>query len=325
MNMTPRFHEKTEHAAKGKWKGILMALGIPAESLTGKHAKCPLCTSKDNFRWDNKEGSGSYICTCGAGKGMSLAMAFTGQSFTEVAPQIDALLGNVKPDPARPNREMTDQDRRELLRATVAGTVPVQPGDLVDTYLATRRLDQVVYPKALRFGAALKDGAGGVRPCMVALVGVHGDLDANGRQKFCSLHRTFLRSDGKAKAEMESPRKLMPGGLPDGACVMLSEWTGSGAIGVAEGIETALAASARFQIPVWATISAAMMAKWTPPEGAEEVAIFADNDPKFGGQMAAYTLAHRTACKGIPTTVHVPDLPGTDWADVWARSSEADQ
>ena len=319
MNMSPRFHEKTEHAAKGKWRGILMSLGIPAESLTGKHAKCPLCTSKDNFRWDNLEGSGSYICTCGAGKGMGLAMAFTGQSFSEVAPQIDALLGNIKAEPSQPKREMTDQDRRELLRTTVAGTVPVQPGDLVDAYMTTRRLDQMVYPSALRFGAAMNDGEGGVRPCMVALVGVHGEKDDKGRQKYCSLHRTFLRSDGKAKAEMASPRKMMPGALPDGACVMLSEWTGSGAIGIAEGIETAMAASNRFDMPVWAAISASMLAKWIPPEGADEVAIFGDNDPKFGGQAAAFALAHRLSCKGIPCTVHIPTLPGTDWADVIAK------
>lgn len=320
MNMTPRFHEKTEHAAKGKWKGILMALGVPAASLTGKHSKCPLCTSKDNFRWDNQEGSGSFICTCGAGKGMKLAMEFTGEGFPEVAARIDALLGNVKPDATQPKREMTDHDRRELLRATVAETAPVQPGDLVHAYMTTRRLDQVVYPKALRFGPALKDGQGGVRPCMVALVGVHGETDASGRQRYCSLHRTFLRPDGLGKAEMEAPRKMMPGALPDGACVMLSDWPGYGAIGVAEGIETALAASARFDLPVWAAINASMLAKWVPPAGAEEVAVFADNDPKFGGQAAAFALAHRLACKGVPVTVHIPDLPGTDWADVWAKS-----
>ena len=121
---------------------------------------------------------------------------------------------------------------------------------------------------------------------------------------------------------MASPRKMMPGQLPDGACVMLSDWPGYGAIGVAEGIETALAASARFEIPVWAAISSNMLAKWNPPVGAEEVAIFGDNDPKFGGQAAAYSLAHRLAVKGLNVSVHIPQLPGTDWADQH-RKSEA--
>ena len=317
------YHEKTTTAAKGKWRGILLELGLPADCLTGKHSKCPLCTSKDNFRWDNVDGRGTFICTCGAGDGMKLAMEFTGEAFSQVAPRIDAMLGNVKPDTASPRREMSDDDRRRILRETYAATVPVQPGDLVHAYLSTRRLDQPAYPAALRFGAAMKDGEGGVRPCMVALVGVHGETDGKGRQRFCSLHRTFLRPDGRGKAEMAAPRKLMPGGLPEGACVMLSEWTGGGAIGIAEGIETALAASARFEMPVWAAISSNMMAKWTPPTSAEEVAIFADNDPKFGGQAAAFGLAHRLAVKGIPVTVHVPNIPGTDWADEWAKEASA--
>lgn len=298
-----------------------MQLGLPPTALTGKHTKCPLCTSKDNFRWDNVDGRGSYICTCGAGDGMKLAMEFLGESFTQVAPKIDNIVGNMKPDAPVQRRDMTDDERRALLRETVAATVPVQTGDLVDRYLAGRRLDQPSYPKALRFGAAMKDGEGGVRPCMVALVGVHGDTLPDGRQRYCSLHRTFLRPDGAGKAEMESPRKLMPGAMPPGACVMLSDWTGSGSIGIAEGIETALAASARFQMPVWAAISASMLSKWIPPEGADDVAIFADNDPKFGGQAAAYALAHRLACRGIVVTVHVPVIAGTDWADEWARKS----
>lgn len=318
------FHEKTSQAAKGKWKGILMELGIPASILTGKHARCPLCDSKDNFRWDNKDGRGTYICTCGAGDGMKLAIEFTGQTFSEIASRIDTMLGNIKPDTALPKRDMSDQERRELLRSTYAATQPVQAGDLVDRYLGTRRLDQAVYPASLRFSEAMKDGEGGVRPCMVALVGVHGETDGRGRQRYCSMHRTFLRPDGLAKAEMEKPRKLMPGALPDGACVMLSDWPGSGAIGIAEGIETAMAASAMFGLPVWAAISANMLAKWNPPEGAEEVAIFADNDPKFGGQAAAFPLAHRLAVKGYAVTVHVPKIEGTDWADElmnWSKTA----
>ena len=317
------FHEKTAQAAKGKWRGILLELGLPSTALTGKHTKCPLCTSKDNFRWDNQDGRGTFICTCGAGDGMKLAIDFTGQTFPEVAARIDAMLGNIKVDAQQPRRDMSDDERRDMLRSTYAATQPVQVGDLVDAYLTTRRLDQPAYPSALRFGAAMKDGEGGVRPCMVALVGVHGETDGKGRQRYCSLHRTFLRPDGKGKAEMPSPRKLMPGSLPEGACVMLSDWPGYGSIGIAEGIETALAASARFEMPVWAAINATMLAKWTPPEGAEEVAIFADNDPKFAGQASAYALAHRLAVKGTPVTVHVPDLVGTDWADVWATSEKS--
>lgn len=314
------FHEKTVNASKGKWRGILMELGVPETALHDRHGPCPLCGGNDRFRFDNKDGRGTYICgQCGAGDGMKLAMDFTGKAFSQLAPQIDAMLGNIKPETGPQRREMTDADRRDLLRSVYAATVPVQPGDPVDAYLKSRRLDQMAYPAALRFGSAIKDGEGGVRPCMVAMVGVHGEADSKWPQKFCSMHRTFLQPGGRGKAEMASPRKLMPGSLPDGACVMLSDWPGHGAIGIAEGIETAMSASLMFEMPVWAAINSAMLEKWMPPVGAEGVAVFIDNDPKFGGQAAGYSLAHRLAVKGLDVTVHVPPLAGTDWADEWVK------
>jgi putative DNA primase/helicase len=302
------YHDKTANVSKGKWKGILLELGLPESCLRDKHGPCPMCGGEDRFRWDNKNGAGTYICNvCGAGDGMKLAMCFTGKAFPEVAAQIDRMVGNIKPGEA-PNPDLTEEDRRQILRQTYAATKPVVPGDLADAYLTSRGVGEVIYPSALRFGAALRDGEGGVRPALVAMVGLHGQA------KFVSMHRTFLRPDGLAKAEMAAPRKLMPGHLAYGACVMLTEYTG-GALGIAEGIETAMSASALYELPVWAAINATMLAKWIPPEGCDEVAIFGDNDPKFGGQSAAFTLAHRLACKGVSVSVHIPPQIGIDWND----------
>lgn len=321
------YHERTSHAAKGKWRGILQNLGLPAEYLTGRHTGCPICRDgKDCFRFDDKEGRGTYICNrCGAGDGMKLAIEFTGEAFTEVAPRIDAMLGNIKADAPRP--AMTEDDQRAALREVWLASKPAEPGDLVHAYLESRGLAERIYPAALRFAPKLRDGEGGIRPCMVAMVGVHGDRDGKGRQRYRSMHRTFLRPDGKAKAEMGAPRKLMPGTLPDGACVMLSDWPGYGSIGIAEGIETALAASAMHDLPVWAAISTGMMQRWEPPEGADEVVIFADNDAAFGGHAAAYALAHklktRPQWKHLAVSVQVPRLPGTDFADEWLARRQA--
>lgn len=310
------YHQKTHEAARGKWKGILSELGLPSTALTGKACACPLCGGKDRFRFDNKDQRGTYICNqCGAGDGLKLAIEFSGKPFREICDRVDELLGNIKPDaPGRP--PMTDEAKREALLRIYAATKPVQPGDLAHAYLTARGVDEVVYPDALRFGPAISDGEGGVRPCLVAMVGVHGDLTAKGQQRYVTMHRTFLKPDGSAKAEMEAPRKLMPGTVPDGACVMLSRYTG-GALGIAEGIETAMSASALYDIPVWAAINSTMLAKWTPPEGCQEVAIFGDNDAKFGGQSAAYGLAHRLAVKGLAVTVHFPPNPGEDFNDIY--------
>ncbi|MGI3168420.1 DUF7146 domain-containing protein [Pseudooceanicola sp. C21-150M6] len=293
--------------ARGKWRGILMTLGVPEASLKNKHGACPLCNSKDNFRFDDKDGRGTWICTCSAGDGMKLAIEYTGKSFSEVANIIDGMVGNLKPETPRP--AMTEQTKREVLRDTYKATRSVSPGDLVHAYLEARGVDELIYPDALRFAPKLTDGEGGLRPCMVAMV--HGPDGAP-----VSMHRTFLRPDGKAKAEMASPRKMMPGELPDGACIQLCKYVSGGPLGIAEGIETAMSASALYQMPVWAAINSSILKKWTPPEGCEEVAIFGDNDPKFGGQAAAWGLAHKLAVKGIRVTVHIPPEVGTDWNDV---------
>lgn len=310
------YHEKTSLAARGKWRGILLELGCARESLLrGRHGPCPLCGGKDRFRFDDMEGRGTSVCgQCGARDGMQLAMEITGQSFAETAARIDDLLGNNKFEPEAPKREFTDDDRLRLIRETYRDTVPMQEGDLAHRYLASRHIEERVYPPTLRFGAKLRDGEGGVRPAMVALIGVHGEV-RNGKQIYTSMHRTFLTEPGR-KADMTSPRKLMPGPLPDGACVMLSEYAG-GPLGIAEGIETAMSASALFGIPVWAAISANMLAKWLPPEGCGEVAIFGDNDPGFAGQAAAYTLAQRLSARNIEVTVSIPRVVGSDFADEW--------
>lgn len=305
------FHEKTSHAARGKWKGILLQLGVPAASLTGKHAPCPMCGGEDRFRFDNKDQRGTFICNaCGAGDGMKLAIGYTGRPFTEIAAQIDAMLGNVTPDsPSRP--AMSDDDRRKALRAVYADTKPMQPGDLAHRYLQTRGIEELVYPKALRFASALRDGDGGIRPAMVAIVTGADDVPV-------TLHRTFLKPDGSGKAEMKDPRKVMPGELPDGVAVRLCEYHG-GPLGIAEGIETAMSASALYEMPVWAALNAGILAKWIPPAGCEEVAVFGDNDENFHGQAAAYSLAHRLAVKKIHVTVHIPEMPGLDFNDIWQR------
>lgn len=304
-------HEPTKTSAKGKWRGILMSFGLPEKALTGKHGPCPMCGGTDRFRWDNREGSGSYICgTCGAGDGMKLAMAYTGKEFREIAALIDGMMGNIKPEAPRP--AMTDDRRRDLLRDVYRATTPAAPGDVVHAYLQARGVGELIYPDALRFAPRLADGDGGLRPCMVAMV---SGLDG----KPVSMHRTFLAPDGKGKAEMAAPRKLMPGELPDGACVRLCEYVSGGPLGIAEGIETALSASALWGLPVWAALNTALLKRWLPPEGCTEVAIFGDTDASFAGQAAAYGLAHRLRGRGLHVTVHLPETFGEDWNDIHIR------
>ena len=47
-------------AARGQWWQIHAALGIPPETLTDRHQPCPCCGGRDRFRYDDKDGSGSF-------------------------------------------------------------------------------------------------------------------------------------------------------------------------------------------------------------------------------------------------------------------------
>ena len=65
-----RINEITAEAV-GKWQSIFSSLGI--EVGNGKHCPCPVCGGKDRFRFDNKDGRGTYICNqCGSGDGLEL-------------------------------------------------------------------------------------------------------------------------------------------------------------------------------------------------------------------------------------------------------------
>jgi putative DNA primase/helicase len=302
------WHRKTGEAAKGQWKGILNTLGVPAELLTGKHGPCPLCAGKDRFRFDNQEGRGTWICNgCGSGDGIALAMKFTGKTYPEIASEIDRMLGNQKFDPDKPKAEMSDDQRKAALREVATKTVRIERGCLADLYLTARGCREHTYAKSLRFAPQLRDGEGGTRPALVATVQAHTGENV-------TLHRTFLRPDGLAKAEMACPRKLMPGPVPKGSAVRLSDYTG-GPLGIAEGIETAISAMILYSLPVWAALNTSLLAEWIPPEGCDDIAIFGDNDENFAGHAAAYALAHRLRGMGKEVTVHFPTIVGWDWND----------
>jgi putative DNA primase/helicase len=56
----------TVERARGRWREILPIFGIETRYLHNRHGPCPLCGGKDRFRFDDRDGSGSYYCNqCG--------------------------------------------------------------------------------------------------------------------------------------------------------------------------------------------------------------------------------------------------------------------
>ena len=293
---------KTLDAARGKWRGILLQLGIDEKHLTGNHGPCPLCEGVDRFRFDNKHGNGSYICNqCGAGTGMQLLQKVKGWDFATAAGEVDKILGNVKADAVKP--AMDDEKRRKLLNDLWRAGKPIQADCMAGFYLASRGVGLCDCPD-LRFVEQCPAPDGVKRPAMIALV-----RDAEGKP--ANIHRTFLGLSGKA--DMDNPRAMMPGSVAEGSAVRL--FPVAERLGIAEGIETAYAASKRFGLPVWSAIDAGKLAKWQPPAGCKSVVVFGDNDRSFTGQAAAFTLANRLAVKGFVVSVQIPEQAGTDWAD----------
>ena len=86
-------------------------------------------------------------------------------------------------------------------------------------------------------------------------------------------------------------------------------------MGVAEGIETAIATTELFEMPTWATLGTSGIESFEPPASIKHLHIFGDNDRNFAGQKAAYVLAHRLAL-ALDLEVSVPPEPDTDWLDV---------
>ncbi len=294
---------KTTEAARGRWYGILTELGIPSHHLTGKHGPCPLCgEGKDRFRWDNKDGAGTYFCSqCGAGDGMKFALHWSGMEFKDLAAKIDGMIGNIPMDKIKPRPK---GNVTKLFKRSQAG------GAIVRRYLEARGLAMPQYigecPN-FDYWEIGDDGEFckvGTFPAMVAAI-----RDDAGKP--IGAHVTVL--DGSGKAAVSSPKKIY-GELPVSAAARLYDPTPT--LGIAEGIETAISAYRLFGVNTWAALNTALLEKFNPPEGTERLIIYGDHDFNYAGHKAAYTLAHRVAKMGIRVHVKIPEEPGTDWNDV---------
>lgn len=303
-----RPHESAREVANGKWAGIL-GRWLDERALSGRHTKCPMCGGKDRWRFDNKGGDGTWFCNqCGAGDGFHLLMGLLGMEFKEAANYVGQVAGKIKK--MQPAQEINPEEARAALRRMWEGASPVVDGDPVSIYLK-RRCGDVPVPSCIRYHPSIaykhSEGETTKHPAMVARV-----VGADGTP--LSIHRTYLTREG-TKAELASPKKLMtPTSRMDNVSIRLGKPT-DGWLGVAEGIETALCASVRFSVPVWACISAGMMETFRPPAGVKMLTIFGDNDKTFVGQASAYRLARILSAAGIECNVVIPDVAGADWAD----------
>jgi len=279
---------KTAEAAKGQWAKILEHYGLPP--ITGKNhfkGKCPVCDSIGKFRIDDRDGTGTWICTCGSGDGMKLVTTTQGKPFNEICREIDQLIGNTFTRLKIPATSSAGSLRNRVLSkfsklTALRGTSGAQ-------YLNARGIYQLPQ-EAVRFNDKERYG-GRVFQSLYSLA-------TDDKGELCYLHRTLLDGNRKAQLKDSSGAKRQnslqeESYLDHARSVAIRMFPVASTLGIAEGIETALSAHQIYKVNTWATMTANFMKKFRVPAGVKNFIIFADRDINSAtGLAAAMECAH---------------------------------
>lgn len=95
--------------ARGQWAWLLPALGVGEQHLRNRHGPCPGCQGTDRFRWDDRDGAGTWVCGAGgdtqAGDGFGLLQHVHGWAPKDAFARVAEVLG------IAPEREATAEER----------------------------------------------------------------------------------------------------------------------------------------------------------------------------------------------------------------------
>lgn len=334
-------YEAIRQQARGQWHGILLTLAPQLHEALEKaprHVSCPVHGGRDGFRLhkDYVENGGAVCNTCGAfPSGFRVLQWLTGWNFPQTLGAVSELLGldNGTPVPipvptARnggniaPDHKQADEKIRQRLRQTWQDAVFLKDewAKPARRYLMRRGISPATMESTrckCHPNLAYFETGRGVVGRFPALLTMLCDQEGNA----ITIHRTYLTLEG-FKAPVASPKKTMS--YPSfrklsGALARLGE-PEDDTIGLAEGIETALAVRETTGLACWAATSAALLEAAVLPASMRRVVIWADNDRNKAGQKAALCLATRLVKEGRKVKVQVPDRPAEqknwDWNDV---------
>lgn len=344
---SPDKHQIKARAA-GHWDMILSRL-MPqlAPAIEAGHKKkvaCPFHAgeTESNFRIlrDFPETGGVVCNTCGVKPDGFATLAWSGMTFNEAVCAVADILdgtyqGWTQEQLARQQatleaqrvqaekKKIADDKRyRRRLNQVWKESVPMDhasalPGRL---YLLKRGLGKLEdYPSELRFhkGLAYTDSNGrymGQWPAIVARI-----RSADGKP--ASLLRIYVGPEGE-KTSLPERKKMMSmpsdTSITGGAIRLMRPGK---TLGIAEGVETALAAYLLTGIPCWSAFSAQLLEGFIPPAGVENVIVFADKDRNGRGEQAAKVLVEKLWKSGIRAGIKLPpgEIPandkGIDWLD----------
>ncbi|MDE2105273.1 MAG: toprim domain-containing protein [Patescibacteria group bacterium] len=272
-------------------------------------AHCPFHTEKTPSFYVNDSAQYFHCFGCGIhGDGLTWVMKRRGYKFEEAVAYLAALVNLPALNESEEFQEKFRRDAEEYAKREVRRWEPNEDererqsyarsiwkhskpilGTVAEKYLRSRAITMREWPEALRFSENAwiirrnKNGdnqwvQSGYPAMIAAIVDENDDVTA--------IQTTFLRSDGTGKADFEKPKRTT--GLMGRGAIRLDFW--SPAMGVAEGIETALSARLRYKMPIWCAAGGSRMASiWFPPD-TRQVIVFGDNG-ESGHRLADTAVA----------------------------------
>lgn len=298
MNVT-----ETVKQASGHWPSILTALGVKV--IKNRHQACPVCGGSDRFRFDDKEGRGTWFCNqCGAGDGLKLVEKVFGVTPSEAAGKVNAVTGNlppVAPEVIAVAEAETEADRKAAAALAVRLMEKTRPAT-GNAYLTRKGFPAL---ECLTLTVMHKTGGVTFRVGDV-VVPLHDDTGA-------LVNLQFINADGL--------KRTLKGGAVKGTCHIIEGQKHAGKrLWIAEGYATALTVHHLTGETVMVALSSvnllslASLARQKHP--ACQIVLAADRDLNGDGQTKAAAAAD--ACEGV---VALPPVFG-DWNDAFVQKGE---
>lgn len=298
MNVT-----ETVKQACGHWPRILPALGVKV--IKNRHQSCPVCGGSDRFRFDDKEGRGTWFCNqCGAGDGLKLVEKVFGVTPSEAAGKVNAVTGNlspVAPEVIAVAEAETVADRKAAAGLAAKLMEKTRPATS-NAYLTRKGFHAL---ECLTLTAIHKTGGVMFRAGDV-VVPLYDDTGA-------LVNLQLINADGL--------KRTLKGGQVKGACHVIEGKKQAGKrLWIAEGYATALTVHHLTSETVMVALSSvnllslASLARQKSP--ACQIVLAADRDLNCDGQSKAAVAAD--ACEGV---VALPPVFG-DWNDAFIQYGE---
>lgn len=294
MNVT-----ETVKQACGHWPHILPALGVKV--IKNRHQSCPVCGGSDRFRFDDKEGRGTWFCNqCGAGDGLKLVEKVFGVTPSEAAGKVNAVTGNlppVAPEMIAAAEAETEADRKAAAALAVKLMEKARPAT-GNAYL-TRK--------------GFRD-----RECLTLTV-MHktGGVTFRAGDVVVPLYDDTGALVNLQLINVDSLKRTLKGGQVKGACHVIEGKKQAGKrLWIAEGYATALTTGETVMVALSSVnlLSLASLARQKHP--ASQIVLAADRDLNGEGQSKAAVAAG--ACEGI---VALSPVFG-DWNDAFMQHGE---